>query len=233
MKQRIKLKESEIREADRKVIREYKYLLAEKASTLRWNDLEPLLKGFGASLRPTTDGYMINLPNGRQVLAHPTHGTGKGKEAVDDGTFDNIKRELNYTNWLDDPDNRDKFPYEKFGFKRPPKIVDTTQQDIEAANEKYADAEVGRVFYHMNNPLCFLKVGNKYNLCRSENDRRPIHQNEWYDNIDYNHKTPCLVKYNYENWNEYFYPINSDGSLDRDNVIIESRINNRKKRLWE
>lgn len=34
-------------------------------------------------------------------------------------------------------------------------------------------------------------------------------------------------------WNEYFYPINSDGSLDGDNVIIESRIYNRKNRLWE
>ena len=97
------------------------------------------------------------------------------------------------------------------------------EADIQEANEKYKDAHLWSLF-PLKSTLCLLKDSNgKYNLCRSEDDRRPILE-EWYD---YSHNSTsgqnlCLKKVVCEdlaNYEAECYPINPDGTLGK--MIIE------------
>lgn len=233
MKQRIILKESEIREAVRKVIREYKHILTEKTSTLKWDNFIEAVEGIGAVIKKDGGKYKIFLPKANPddpnekklfVTADPKH-----SGMTDSNTIANVKGNLEKSGWLSKQENRDKFPYELFGYTRPPKIVDTTQQDIQAANEKYADATVWRVF-QTKDSICVLKFGNMYNLCNSENDRRPKCEDMWFDDYDFIEGKPCLIKaVNDDNFN--CYPI-TQGGIDMKNYgVFESLNYGRRKRI--
>lgn len=232
MKQRIILKESEIREAVRRVIRQ---TLSEARANLPYRIFKSDMKKLGFVCDETPDGSLekFTIPEHGDcslVAIHNPH----DRDGIQPAALREVVEVLDKNGWFDKPENFGKFQiFSKWGVSIPEIKVDTTQQDIQAANEKYINAAVWRVFPKGNNTLCYLMVGDKYNLCRSENDRRPICKDKtgkeiWFDNKANKNGKECLVKYNYENWNEYFYPINSDGSLDGDNVIIESRIYNRK-----
>ena len=136
-----------------------------------------------------------------------------------------VKVVLNNIGWFNDPNNYRKFPFAKWQLSNLDVSVDTTQQEIEKANELYKDAEVEQVF-PMKNSVCVLKVSDdKVNLCRSSNDRRPLLPN-WFNRFDYDnrtHKIPCLKYDNEETIETECFPIKQDGTLDTENMIIESK----------
>ena len=144
---------------------------------------------------------------------------------IDGNVLRQVKVVLNNIGWFNDPNNYRKFPFAKWQLSNLDVSVDTTQQEIEKANELYKDAEVEQVF-PMKNSVCVLKVSDdKVNLCRSSNDRRPLLPN-WFNRFDYDnrtHKIPCLKYDNEETIETECFPIKQDGTLDTENMIIESK----------
>ena len=61
--------------------------------------------------------------------------------------------------------------------------VDTTEQNIADANEKYKDASVNPVFPEKNS-VCVLTTKDGCNLCRSKEDMRPLLP-DWYGRFQY------------------------------------------------
>ena len=142
---------------------------------------------------------------------------------IDGNALRQVKNVLESIGWFKDPSNFNIFPFEKWQLSSTDVSVDTTQQEIERANEEYKGAEVRPVFAEKNT-ICVLKVGDKYNLCRSINDRRPI-LTDWYDEYAYDRKTQsrlCLKRNNWDTMETEAYPITQDG-LDMENVIIENK----------
>lgn len=127
--------------------------------------------------------------------------------------------------WFDIPQNRRKFPSDKWQIGIPNVNVDTAQQEIQRANELYKDASVSPVF-QMKDSICVMTTSNGVNLCRGINDRRPLLQT-WFDKFGYDNKTnsvPCLKKDNFEEFETRAFPIKADGTLDAQNVIIENKL---------
>ena len=70
-----------------------------------------------------------------------------------------------------------------------------------------------------------MKTEDGYNLCRSANDRRPL-LDRWFSEFGYDRKTgtiPCLKYVDEEAMQTVAYPINPDGTLNTEKVIIENR----------
>ena len=142
---------------------------------------------------------------------------------IDGNALRQVKSVLENIGWFKDPRNFNIFPFEKWQLPSTDVSVDTTQQEIGRANEEYKDAEVEQVFPYKNS-ICVLKINNKYNLCRSINDRRPL-LTDWYDEYAYDRKTQsrlCLKRNNWDTMETEAYPITQNG-LDIENVIIESK----------
>lgn len=156
-----------------------------------------------------------------------THDPGKTAKA---DMLRNVFNALKNIKWFDNEDNFKKFPFDKWQFNPNSIERNTITQDIQQANELYKNAEVYRVFYN-NNPLSILKTKQGYNLCRSNEDRRPL-LNKWYDGFEQGN-IPTLKLDDYEKLETKAYPIKQNGTLDIDNVIIENKINNniKKKQL--
>lgn len=169
---------------------------------------------------------------GSRVIYHLTDGGLKitthdpGKTAKAD-MLRNVFNCLKKIKWFDKIENFKKFPFQRWQFNPNSVSTDTTDDDIQQANELYKDAEVYKVFYSSDNPLCILHIDKGYNLCRSINDRRPL-LDMWYSEFRPN-GVPSLVFDDYENWETKVYPINQDGTLDIKNAVNES--NNMKKNL--
>ena len=143
---------------------------------------------------------------------------------IDGNALRQVKNVLENIGWFKDPRNFNLFPFEKWQLPSIDVSVDTTQQEIESANEKYKDSNVRPVFAEKNS-ICVLKVNNKYNLCHSINDRRPL-LTDWYDEYAYDRRTQsilCLKRNNWDSMETEAYPITQNG-LDVENVIIESKI---------
>lgn len=158
-----------------------------------------------------------------------THDPGKTAKA---DMLRNVFNCLKDINWFDNEDNFKKFPFEKWQFNPNTIKRDTTVSEIAKANELYKDAEVYKVFYNSDNPLCILHIDKGYNLCRGMEDRRPL-LDKWYNEFRPNGR-PSLVLDDYENFETKVYPINSDGTLDIENMIIENKLyNNSLIRLTE
>lgn len=124
--------------------------------------------------------------------------------------------------WFDIPQNRRKFPSDKWQIGIPNVNVDTAQQEIQRANELYQNASVTPVF-QMKNSICVLTTSNGVNLCRSINDRRPLLP-KWFDicePLHSNQNVIALKKDNYDTVQTEAYPINADGTLG--DIIIESK----------
>ena len=135
----------------------------------------------------------------------------------------NTVKFLKKIKWFDNPENYKKFPFKRWGVSENMISRDTTQDEIMEANEMYADAEIFRVFYNdYSNPLCVMQTEEGYNLCRSEDDRRPL-----YD-IWFNEFVPGdrpLLKY--DNWDmgrTEVYPILPNGKLDEKGMMEENRM---------
>jgi hypothetical protein len=121
--------------------------------------------------------------------------------------FDNFKLKR----WFDNKENRKKFPFKKWGFNPKSLNYDTTEEDILNANNLYKNAEVYRVFYNIKSDLFILHTKKGYNLCRNENDRRPL-LDIWYDDFKPG-EIPMLVLENYETFEIELYPISPEGML--------------------
>ena len=156
-----------------------------------------------------------------------THDPGKTAKA---DMLRNVFNALKNIKWFDNEDNFKKFPFDRWQFNPNSIERNTMTQDIQQANELYKNAEVYRVFYN-NNPLSILKTKQGYNLCRSNEDRRPL-LDKWYDGFEQGN-IPTLKLDDYEKLETKAYPIKQNGTLDFDNVIIENKINNiiKKKQL--
>lgn len=154
------------------------------------------------------------------------HGHNDGDE-IDGNALKQVKSVLEKIGWFNDPSNFAKFPFDdwKISRKSVELNIDTTQQEIEEANEQYKDAEVSTVF-PMRDSVCILKVSDdKVNLCRSSDDRRPLLP-KWFNRFDYDnrtHKIPCLKYDNEETIETECFPIKQDGTLDTEHIIIESK----------
>ena len=145
-----------------------------------------------------------------------------GAEVHPDGLKE-VAKVLKKIGWFKNPKNYNMFPFEDWKISRKDIEVDTTEQDIADANEKYKDASVYNVF-HEKNSVYALVTKDGCNLCRSEEDRRPLLP-DWYDEFGRDRDTgeiPCLKR---ENWTDYkteVFPILRSGKLDVDNMIVES-----------
>lgn len=135
---------------------------------------------------------------------------------------------LNDLGWFNNPKNMKKFPFEKWGlnaYKQQLKI-DTSQDDIRNANNQYEDAIIVPLF-PMKNSICSIEVNGKFNLCRGVNDKRPL-LDKWYDKCEPSNNNNDDIMYmkldNYNTLETECYPINSDGTLDTENVIIENKL---------
>lgn len=164
---------------------------------------------------------VFGLPKGLTLTVH-VHDDGSHLPA---DTLRQVKDVLEDVGWFNDTENFKLFPFQKWQIE--PKDIkrDTTQQEIENANELYKDAEVTRVFYTTNNPLCVLKTTEGVNLCRNVNDRRPL-LTTWFNRFGYDNRTnkiPCLKRENWETIETEAYPINQDGTLNTEEVIIENK----------
>ena len=153
-----------------------------------------------------------------------THDPGKTAKA---DMLRNVFNALKNIKWFDNEDNFKKFPFDRWQFNPNSIERNTITQDIQQANELYKNAEVYRVFYN-NNPLSILKTKQGYNLCRSNEDRRPL-LDKWYDGFEQGN-IPTLKLDDYEKLETKAYPIKQNGTLDFDNVIIENKINNNMKK---
>lgn len=138
-----------------------------------------------------------------------------------------VKSVLEKIGWFNDKSNWKKFPFKKWGILLSSVNYDKTAEllrtEIDAANEKYKDAEVERVF-PTKNSVCTLKTEKGVNLCRGENDKRPL-LDQWFDFFDYDRKTgiiPCLKRDNFDTLETEAYPILQNGTLDVENMIIEN-----------
>jgi hypothetical protein len=143
--------------------------------------------------------------------------------------------ELEKVGWFNIKGNFDRYYWDEWQIPKGTKnrifnSIDTTKEDIEKANKLYKDAEIKQVFYGTKNPLSFLIVGKEQvNLCRSKIDRRPL-LDGWFN--DYEYKSdgkPYIKRDNYETFETESYPVNADGTIDTNNVIIENKKYDKKR----
>lgn len=135
---------------------------------------------------------------------------------------------LEQIGWFNHAENRNLFPYDKWGVSPSSVKYDNSaeiiQSEIAQANDMYRNAEVFPVF-PQENSVCVLKLNDKeYNLCRSIDDRRPLYS-DWFSDYNYDRKTqtiPCLKRENWETCETEAYPILPNGTLDETNMIIEN-----------
>lgn len=180
-------------------------------------DEDMKLLGFIKNIDRSGSRVIYKLKNGGLVIT--THDPGKTAKAdMLRNVFDNLKR----IKWFDDPNNFKIFPFKRWGFNPNSIKVDTTQQDILKANELYKNAEIYKVFYNKENPLCVMHTEEGYNLCRNKNDRRPL-LNTWFTNFQQGNK-PMLKLDNYNTMETEVYPILPNGTLDKDNMMVENKI---------
>ena len=138
--------------------------------------------------------------------------------------------ELEKVGWFNIKGNFDRYYWDEWQIPLKTKnrifnSIDTTKEDIEKANKLYKDAELKRPFTIYDNPLCVMKTAEGCNLCRSAKDRRPL-LDTWFEKFGYDRKTgtiPCLKRDNWETYKTEAYPINPDGTLNTEKVIIENR----------
>lgn len=146
------------------------------------------------------------------------------RSRIDGNILKRTKNLLNEIGWFKDPDNFEKFPFDKWGISRDGVTTDTTQKEIDYANELYKDTEILPVF-PIKDSICVINANGKFNLCNSTNDRRPL-LDKWYDSYGYDrktHKIPCLKYDNMDTFETECYPIRNDGTIDTENVIIENK----------
>jgi len=224
----------------RKLIIEEKQfnMLFELNNNLKFREVDRDIRELGFTRRNGVNCYVYKNKDGVTITIH-AHGDNSQAKA---DTFKHVVEGLSKYGWFKDANNVKRIipTLKKWGFtaREIQNIisgVDTTEDDIKAANEEYADATVQRVF-DIPNSVCVLDTSNGINLCRSSEDRRPLLDN-WYTEFGYprnGRNIPCLKYDNTEdedNWRTECYPINKDGTLDYENVIIESKKYG-KRRIW-
>jgi len=208
-----------IKESIDKVVREKNMMLSEANNNLTFREFNSDMAKMGLTYREET-------PSGKKITIH-VHDDG-GQIKAD--ALRQVKDKLERMGWFNDKNNFKLFPFQKWQFSPESITVDRIQDEIEAANEEFKDAEVNRVFSDTDNPLCVMEIGKKFNLCRSIDDRRPL-LDIWFDAIDYNGEngTPRMRLDNWETVETECYPIKPDGTLDTENVIIENKSYGKKR----
>lgn len=204
-----------------------KKMLFEATNALSYSSFKSDMKGMGFVSKPAKKGEIFYIPSygdKSMITVHPVHS--EGKHGVKADTLRNIKNMLEDIGWFNVPGNKEKFPFSRWEFNDNIN-VDTTQQDIEAANEKYAGAKVSHIFQDID-AVCLLQDAHGLcNLCRNESDRRPL-LDKWY-NFLYVDGKPCLAYDNEELIQTEVYPIKLDGTLDTDNAVITESKTFKKK----
>lgn len=222
----------------RKLIIEEKQfnMLFELNNNLKFRELDRDIRELGFTRRNGANCYVYENDYGVTVTVHAHSPNSQAKA----DTIKHVVAGLSECGWFKDTNNVKRIlpTLKKWGYtaKEIQNIisgVDTTADDIKAANEEYADATVTPIF-SMANSVCALETSEGVNLCRSSADRRPL-LDFWYHRILYpvrgNRSIPCLVYDNEESWQSECYPINPNGTLDYDNVIIENKKYG-KSRIW-
>lgn len=223
-----------------------KEVLNEANNSLPFQDFLRDMKTLGFEVRRGDGSIMeFRMPDkGINVTVHLPHGTGRNDAKAD--MLRNTFNELKKHDWFDDPANRKLYNdnmAQRWGLKAPSAngtVVDVNAE-IEEANEQYENYEVSPIF-PMKNSVCILTHhGEGYNICRSPQDRRPL-LDQWYKGYTHHlvdgELMPCLTYDemngdDIEQWHEYFIPIKTDGTLDMEKMITESKLNaNGKSRLW-
>ena len=203
--------------------------LNETYNNLTFGEFDSQMKKMGFTRRNASgggSGKIYSLPSGPKVTVH-AHGD---SDRIPADALEQVKIELEKIGWFNNIRNFKIFPFKKWDIKAKSIKRDTTKEDIKKANEKYKDAELKRAFVNTDNPLCTLKTAEGVNLCRSVNDRRPL-LDTWFDDYGYDkvNGLPCLKRNNWETIETECYPINQDGTLDTNNIIIENKKHGKKR----
>lgn len=214
-----------------------KEVLSEAKANLPYNAFKRDMKKLGFVWDESPDGSLVKFTipeygDCSLVSIHEPH----NRDGIDPASLREVRDVLYKIGWFNDSKNISKFPFAKWGLPIIRMTVNTTQQEIQAANQKYANAEVWSAYPNVKDSICVLKIGEKYNLCNSSIDRRPKYTDTWFDEYVYGDggQPPCLNIIMEENGGMkiFSYPINRDGSLGEPQ-IIENRTYNKKKRLWK
>lgn len=157
--------------------------------------------------------------NGKQAV-QICHAPSNGSNSMKGATLNDVKKELERIGWFDDPENVKKFPFDRWQLRPPYVQEDTTQEEIDAANEKYKDATVYPIF-PTKDSICALEVSrDQINLCKDSDDRRPL-SDIWFNYIVYGDQVNYMVRDNYETMETEYYPVSPDGEIDDENVVIK------------
>lgn len=245
MKKIVKLNDKQLTEAIKSVVKDYiaesrRYMLNEANNNMTQKEFAKDLRDIGFEIKKLNSGFAARMTYGGKTYAdtiHPKHDNRINGEVVN--RIFNALVELGY---FKNEDNIRKFPFVKWGlqsaergFREALRQRGDENHEIEKANELYDGAEVIPLF-SIKDSVCLLdtKDGN-YNLCRNENDKRPMIKNDdgsikWFDAFEYTNggKTPSLKILTDEHIE--VYPINPDGTLGK--VMYEHKIN-KKSKLWK
>lgn len=106
------------------------------------------------------------------------------------------------------------------------------EKAIKDANETYKDAALFKIYPDDNDSLYIMAVsgvGNrlKYNICRNENDRRPL-QKQWTYDIKKENSDYYFGKDDMRMLKTKYYKILSDGSLEKKYAFIGESVNLKK-----
>lgn len=207
-----------------------KSLLNEANNNLPYKEFIDDMKKMGFTRDPHHEGSreMFIIPKYGDKSLITVHEINPIKASV----LMNVFNQLNNNKWFGDKNLLDNFPFEKWGVSKNKLEFDFTNDNINNSNIEYKDANVIPVFQEKDS-ICVLEYNNKVNLCRSNEDRRPL-LDKWFDKFDYDNKTgiiPCLKIDNFETCETEAYPINHDGTLDIENLIIESKNNGKQSIL--
>ena len=220
MKKRIVLRESDIRKIVRQALRES---LDERTNTYPYREF---VRDLGYLGFQKTEGagsgekwcYRVDDDKHKEAVV-----TIHRKPEVDANMLGNVIKELERKGYFDSVRNRKAFePIRLKWNSKKIEGVDTTDEEIEEANAKYANAKLTRVFYD-ENPLCALEAEpGMVNLCRSPEDRRPL-LDTWFEAFKYADDGRPVLEMDVIESEDVMYtkafPILPDGSLDMGKVF--------------
>ena len=236
-----------IKEAVNRVMRE---ILTEASCKIPRNSIIKWVEDYNKKFKPeepfthrqaSNGGWNFTFRyKGRKPETVNGHFSHKGVHMAKGRTLIHIKHALERLGWFDSEEHFNFFPWQKWGLtpNDDDLEIDNEEAEIEQANDDFSDAETQTIF--SNNDLCVLsievtddKLGemNLFNLCRSDDDRRPL-LDDWYNFYDYKNGRPCLGDEDYETGDGVYYPINPDGTLDKNGVIKENKRYYGRKRLF-
>lgn len=206
----------------------FKEILTEAKSNLPFNefrrDMEKM--GFTYSEKKGSSKMFTTFSNGTTVCI--TVHVHNDNDSMDANALRQVKKSLADKGWFNNPENYAKFPFEKWGINSKNIETNLTQDD----NEKYKNANLTPISNKDKSSAFIMMYNDKFNTCPSSDNRQPILP-QWYDRLVYDNTSgkPMFELDDYEKMETRRYPINNDGSLDNENMVISENKKHGKKRL--